>query len=299
MEGNVENNYAIHNLKGKVVAVPLVDETLTKQGYAADAKKVGEELGNKLSKTDVLDTFDSDAIDKTVSANKIKELKEAVDDINLSQAGTVGYNNTESGLSATNMQSAIDEVVANANKTETAIENMAQTVEEFPNNYLPLNGGMIEGVLHIRSKNNGYASLHKNNTDTTDYGMKIVDRSKDNKNAFITVRANTDECSFTDSTGVTHDLFHDGKKPFASYTGNGSAVARTIQTKGIGRLAMVYCSTHTALVTPKGAIVITLSNGEFSWIDGAKASFLNGNLILNTSNAAFNTSNETYYYQVI
>jgi hypothetical protein len=46
MDGNVENNQAESNLKGKVIQVPLVDETLSKAGYAADAKVVGEALGS-------------------------------------------------------------------------------------------------------------------------------------------------------------------------------------------------------------------------------------------------------------
>jgi hypothetical protein len=46
MEGNLENNQALSNLKGKVIQVPLVDDTLTKAGYAADAKVVGQALGS-------------------------------------------------------------------------------------------------------------------------------------------------------------------------------------------------------------------------------------------------------------
>lgn len=44
MEGDLKNNQALYNLKGKVSDIPLVDGTLKKEGYAADAKVTGEEL---------------------------------------------------------------------------------------------------------------------------------------------------------------------------------------------------------------------------------------------------------------
>lgn len=300
MEGNVENNYAIPNLKGKVVAVPLVDETLTKQGYAADAKKVGEELEKRVSTEDVQDNLTSESATKPLSARQGKALAEQLKQINLSQASTVGYDNTTSGLSSTNMQSAIDEVVANQKDNKADLDTLAETVDKFDEDYIPINGGgTITGAIAVKNADNGYGKLNKNHSADADYGTQVVDATKDGKTAQLSISAALDLMTFTDSEGNIRDIHHEGTKPFVEYTGNGSATARTIQTKGIGRLAVVYCSTNMALVTPKGAIVVTLGSGAFSWIDGAKASFLNGNLVLNTSNAAFNTSNETYYLQVI
>lgn len=88
-------------------------------------------------------------------------------------------------------------------------------------------------------------------------------------------------------------------KAFDSYAGNGSTSARTVATGGTGRLLMVYCSTHIAFVTPKGARIIDLSGGSATWADAAKAYYLNGNLFLNTDNAALNASGVSYNYQCI
>lgn len=62
MEGMLENNQPFSELKGKVVAIPGIDDTLTKKGYCADAKATGEEL-EKIRK-------------------EVEELRERLDNIN-------------------------------------------------------------------------------------------------------------------------------------------------------------------------------------------------------------------------
>lgn len=282
MEGNVQNNQAFYNLRGKVVSIPQIDATLEKTGYAADAKVVGDALALRVRKDEIVDHLTSELKYLPLSARQGSVLRSMIDKINLSQAGTVGYDNTTSELEASNMQGALDEVAEMAKKA------------------LPSDGSkMLEGVLNLRNADNGYASLHKNNTDTTDYGTKIADRTKDGKNAFLTVRASTDECSFTDSKGNTRHLFHEGIKTFGSYVGSGSASPRTIDTKGIGRMLMVYSDTRLSFVTPKGSLTINIVGGEFEWIAGEKVYYLNGKLMLETTSVAFNASNTTYYYQTI
>lgn len=44
MEGNVERSTEKQNLKGKIAKIPLVDETLTRKGEAADAQVTGQEI---------------------------------------------------------------------------------------------------------------------------------------------------------------------------------------------------------------------------------------------------------------
>ena len=104
---------------------------------------------------------------------------------------------------------------------------------------------------------------------------------------------------YTDADGNIRNIHHEGSKPFIEYKGNGSATPRTIATKGIGRMILLYCSTHQAYITPKGADVIDLTTGERTWIDSAKVNFLSANINLTTANAAVNKANETYYGQVI
>lgn len=249
LEGNVEGT---NEIKGRIYTLPQADETLTKEGFAADAKATGD---------------------------KFKELEERFDNIDPHDAENVGYDNSKSGLESENMQSAIDELAENS--------------------FSAKNGGMVNGPIHTKNADNGYASFHKNNTATTDYGVKVVDRSKDNKNAYMTICAAKGEFSYTNPDGETFDILTEECKPFKEYTGNGSATSRTVSTGGTGRLALLYCSTHCSLVTPKGAWVTTLSTGAITWIDGAKLSFINGDLLTGTANEACNKENETYYIQVV
>jgi len=85
MDGKVENNQTVSNLKGKVIQVPLVDETLSKAGYAADAKVVGEALSGMATTVANLDPHG---------------------------ASKVVYDNAESGLESGNIQDAVDEIAA-------------------------------------------------------------------------------------------------------------------------------------------------------------------------------------------
>lgn len=300
MEGNVEMNQTVYNLKGKIVSIPAVDKTFLKEGYSADAKLTGEELNARVKKTDIVDNLTSADTDKPLSARQGKVLKDLVNDVTSSASGMIGYNNTDSGLSSTNVQGAIDEV---ANKTATLdknVETMAQTVDALPDNYLSKNGGgMVKGTVKVQNAENGHGEVSKNNSATADYGTQLMDVRKDGKTSKITVSATTGLLSYTDVDNNIRNIHHEGNKPFVSYTGNGNAASRTVATKGIGRLAMVYGTTHISLVTPKGAIVVDLSVGDISWYDSTKMSYLNGNLLIGTTNEACNKANETYYIQAI
>lgn len=282
MDGTVETNTTMQSLKGKVVTIPVVDASLTKEGYAADAKTTGDALSARVRTADIVNNLESDLTDAPLSAYQGKVIKKLLDDMGVSGAGGVGYDNAESGLEANNMQSAIDEVA------------------EIANNAVSKTGGdMIKGPVNVQTADNGYGSLNKNNTSTADNGTQVIDTDKSGNTAHVDVSAAKDSFTFTGKDGVERTVLHDGNKPFSSYTGNGSAGTRKISTGGIGRLLMVYCSTHISFVTPKGAIVVDLSDGGISWIDNGKVNYLSGDYTTETANAAFNASGITYYLQVI
>ena len=280
--GEVKDNDYVKSLRGKVRNIPKVDATLTKGGYAADAKTVGDYLKEKVDIRDIIDDFNSEDPEKVASARTVFVLAQQIANMKLSDAGTMGYNNANSGLSATNMQSAIDEV--------------AQGVK----NSVSKNGeSMVEGTIHFRNADNGYGSVNKNNSDTEDYGMQIIDRSEAGKFAFLSICGALDTITYTGNDGQVRDVYHEGNKPFSSYEGNGIDAERIINTNGIGRVILVYNKYYFSFVTPQGALVVKLNTGSLSWIDGAKVYFLDGKLGLHTANAAFNEVDETYYYQVL
>lgn len=281
MEGKAVINESLKNLKGKILTIPQADETLTKKGYFADAQAVGKALEERVEKNDIVDSLTSNAKDRPLSANQGTLLRKLIKDINTSAAGTVGYDNTSSGLTATNMQSAVDEVAEIAKKA------------------LPQTGGTINGYLHIKNVDNGLGWFGKNHSATEDYGTHMTDVAKDGKSSNVSICSALGTFTYTDPEGNIRDVFHEGTKPFGHYVGNGSANERIIETKGIGRLILVYNSDYFSFVTPEGALVVKLSEGTIRWIDSGKVYYLNGNLGLNLTNEAFNEAGKTYYYQAI
>lgn len=282
IQGEVKDIDSLKNLRGKITTIPQTDETLTKKGYSADAKVVGDYLKEKVSFKDIIDDFKSDDPKKVASARTVFLLAKQIASINLSEASTVGYNNVASGINATNMQGAIDVVVEWLNKTVSTDGD-----------------SMIEGALHMRNADNGYGSFSKNNSASGDYGTQMMDVASNGKTAKVNVSAALNLLTFVDNAGNIRDVFHEGNKPFGSYEGNGIDAERNIDTKGISRLIVVYNKYYFSFVTPEGALVVKLATGSVSWIESTKVFFLNGNLELHTANAAFNEVDTTYHYQVI
>lgn len=262
IEGNVAEQTTLEKLIGKIVAIPQVDDTLTKANYGADAKVTGD---------------------------KFKELEGIFKDYTKPDARKVEYDNEESKLDAEDIQSAIDEVVA---KAKADLEKIALT-------YLKLTGGELHGSLKIKHFDNGFSTIDKNHSETADYGTFVGDVSADGKSAKVSVSALLNLLTFTDANGEIRDVFHEGNKLYGSYEGNGDATSQVITDKGIGRLALMYCSTHLSLVTPKGALVVDLSTGNISWVDSAKVFIGDNKLTVSTNNSAFNSLGVTYHYQVI
>lgn len=281
--GDVKDIESLRNLRGKIRTIPQTDETLTKKGYSADAKVVGDALKERIKITDIIDDLTSDDPKKVASARTVFLLAKQIASITLSEAGTVGYDNTNSGLNAVNMQGVGDELA-----------------EMVKNSVSKKGNSMIEGgALQVRNADNGYGSFSKNNSAAEDYGTQMMDIANDGKTAKVNVSAKLNLMTFVDNAGNIRDVFHEGNKPFGSYVGNGIDNEKNIETKGIGRLILVYNQKHFSFVTPEGALVVKLATGAVSWIDGAKAYFLNGVLSLHTTNAAFNEVDATYHYQVI
>lgn len=89
-----------------------------------------------------------------------------------------------------------------------------------------------------------------------------------------------------------------GNKPSGSYTGNGSATTRTIETGGIGNVCAVWGNEYMLIVTPVGCIY-TYSPQYTHALGDANIKFVNGILTIESSVAFYNASGVTYYYQVL
>lgn len=282
VEGNVKDMETVNALRGKITTIPQVDNTLTKKGYSADAKVTGDAINERVKYRDIVDNLTTDDAMKVASARQVFLLGKQLSSMNLSEASTVGYDNTASKLNAQNMQGAIDELAEEGKKHLT-------------------NSGdnLMEGMLIVRNADNGYGTFYKENTDRTDEGTQIVDHASDGRLATVNVCGATDSLTFVGNDKETKKVHHEGNKPFGSYIGDGITNERIIATKGIGRLALVYSENHFAFVTPEGAMTTKLSTGTVTWVEGAKVSFLDGQLVMHTLHPAFNEVDVVYNYQVI
>ena len=66
-------------MKGKVLSIPLVDKTLTKDGHAADAKATGEAIEKMVKGADIVNDLTTSSPDKPLSAMQGVELKQQID----------------------------------------------------------------------------------------------------------------------------------------------------------------------------------------------------------------------------
>lgn len=99
------------------------------------------------------------------------------------------------------------------------------------------------------------------------------------------------------SNWVQYSIFHTGNKPSGSYTGNGGAAARTINTGGIGSAIVIWSNAGMCIVTPGGALC--KSGTDVSAIDTAEVSFKDGVLTIASAGDLVNGVGYTYTYQVL
>ena len=69
------------NLKGKLKNVRPIDVTLTKEGYAADAKATGDGLEARVKKVDIVNNLTTDDFTRPLSAAQGVILKQMIDEL--------------------------------------------------------------------------------------------------------------------------------------------------------------------------------------------------------------------------
>lgn len=99
-----------------------------------------------------------------------------------------------------------------------------------------------------------------------------------------------------DGKGTGYSVLHAGNKPSGSYTGNGDAAQRTIDTGGIGSAVLIRHSGGMALVGPQGGFGYMFGDSN---ITSAAMYFSYGVITLATNSDLVNASGITYHYQVL
>lgn len=159
---------------------------------------------------------------------------------------------------------------------------------------LPLTGGNLTGLLRAYSK--GHMSALVSYRDDT--GIPGVKFENTNGTLGFIGATNDDTLIHLSKNSTVYTIHDNGNKPTGSYTGNGSATARTIQTGGIGNGVLIN-SSHgiAAIVTPHGTIYKNATTlGALMYTDGG---FSNGVLTITSQHEALNASGVTYVYQVL
>ena len=152
---------------------------------------------------------------------------------------------------------------------------------------LPLSGGTVQ--------NSSREMLRLKNTSGTAVGIGFY--TQDTKVGEL--RASASGLSLADSAS-NGTLLHTGNKPTGTYTGNGSATSRTVDTKGIGNAVLVTgASSYAMLVTKVGGIGLSNNGDTPLLLSYAKCHFENGILTIATDSATVNANGGTYAYQVL
>ena len=154
-------------------------------------------------------------------------------------------------------------------------------------NYLPLSGGTIESHLvtpfHIKST----ADDSRICIGFWTKGVKQGSLGFNGVNIPV----------FVDNDGSPKTLLHRGNKPSGSYTGNGDATSRTINTSGIGSVVQIWGNGTSVLITEDGGR--KKSSTTLSGLSYYECTFKSGVLTLATTDTSLNASGVTYYYQVL
>lgn len=170
-------------------------------------------------------------------------------------------------------------------------------------------GGSINGNLTIQNTAPGVelwdpeadarSRFYKDANASNDYGTCVADTNKNGGTDMLNVRSSAgllDKLSlYVGST--RYAIYGSHTKPWGSYTGNGAAAVRQVNTTGNGYACIVHSTSGTCIVMARGAMRV--GGGVFSWLPSGQAYFKNGILYIATTDSALNTSGTSYSYEVL
>lgn len=175
-------------------------------------------------------------------------------------------------------------------------------------------GGNMNGNLTIQNtapqvelfdpEYDGRTRLYKDVSSNADYGTMLSDIDATGNIDSLNIRrsaALVDKLSLyvenANGTSSRYAIYGAHTKPWGSYTGNGVATVRQVNTTGNGYACIVHSASGTSIVMARGAIRVV--GGVFSWLPSGQAYFKNGILYIATTDSALNTSGTSYSYEVL
>ena len=175
-------------------------------------------------------------------------------------------------------------------------------------------GGSINGNLTIQNtapqvelfdpESDGRSRVYKDANASNDYGTCIADIDKTGNIDMLNIRRSAgllDKLSFyvenANGTSSRYAIYGAHTKPWGSFTGNGLATVRQVNTTGNGYACIVHSASGTCIVMARGAIRVAA--GVFSWLPSGQAYFKNGILYIASTDSTLNTSGVSYSYEVL
>jgi hypothetical protein len=150
----------------------------------------------------------------------------------------------------------------------------------------------------------GRTRVYKDVSSNADYGSMLADIDATGNIDMLNVRRSAgllDKLSLyvenANGSSTRYAIYGSHTKPWGSYTGNGSAAVRQVNTSGNGYACIVHSASGTSIVMARGAIRV--AGGVFSWLPSGQCYFKNGILYIATTDAALNTSGTSYSYEVL
>lgn len=150
----------------------------------------------------------------------------------------------------------------------------------------------------------GRTRLYKDVSSNADYGTMLSDIDETGDIDSLNIRRSAallDKLSLyvenANGTSSRYAIYGAHTKPWGSYTGNGVATVRQVNTTGNGYACIVHSANGTSIVMARGAIRV--AGGVFSWLPSGQAYFKNGILYIATTDSALNTSGTSYSYEVL
>lgn len=160
------------------------------------------------------------------------------------------------------------------------------------------------GVELFDPEYDGRTRLYKDVSSNADYGTMLSDIDDTGDIDSLNIRRSAallDKLSLyvenANGTSSRYAIYGAHTKPWGSYTGNGVATARQVNTTGNGYACIVHSANGTCIVMARGTIRV--GNNAFSWLPSGQAYFKNGILYIASTDSALNTSGTSYSYEVL
>ena len=254
---------SVKALRGMVVTLPRVDKTLSKEGYTADAKAMGEEFA---------------------------KLNKRFDNIDPHFAENVEYSPEESGITAETVQAALDWIVANYLRiTGGKISGNLEIERSSPAMKLINTANSRVGMTHYSNSSN--LILSNNKDDNNMVGIWIKPETENPKDYL-------DLGTYINGEFTRYPIFGTYNKPTGKYTGTNSSASVAITIGGVGTTLKISTTKGMAIVTGAGAICKKYSDTEVYGLAASACKFEDGVLTLATNDEVVNAARD-YYYEVL